>query len=220
MLEIELANESVVLLPQRALLWPRERTLFVADAHFGKDAAFRAGGLAVPDGTTGETLAVLDALIVRHGVARIVFLGDFLHARAARTPRTLDALAAWRATHPALDLTLVRGNHDRHAGDPPDPLGIAVMAEPHACGPFAACHLPAEVPGAYALAGHLHPAYVVRGRAHQSARLPCFLLGERCGVLPAFGRFTGMAPVGSRSGDRVFVIADDNVLPVPLSSIP
>jgi DNA ligase-associated metallophosphoesterase len=217
--ETDIGGETVALLPERALLWPRERTLFVADAHFGKDAAFRAGGLPVPDGTNAETLAVLDALIGRHGVARIVFLGDFLHARSARTPATLSALADWRERHAGVAVTLIRGNHDVHAGDPPAELGIETVAEPHPLGPFAACHEPGEVQGRYALAGHLHPAYVVRGRARQSARLPCFVLGRNCGVLPAFGRFTGSMPVTPRSGDRVFVVADDNVLPVPLSSL-
>ncbi len=216
-LETFLAGETVALLPQRALLWPRDGVLFVADAHFGKDAAFRAAGVPVPGGTTAGTLAVLDALLDAHDVAHLVFLGDFLHARAGRTPATLEALAAWRARRRGTAMTLVRGNHDRHAGDPPDVLAIETVPEPLRIGPFAACHEPAEIPGAYALAGHLHPAFVLRGRAHQSARLPCFLLGPRCGVLPAFGEFTGMHPVRPGPGGRVFVVADDNVLAVPLS---
>lgn len=216
--ETTLAGERVVLLPERALLWPREATLFVADAHFGKDAAFRASGVPVPAGTDLETLATLDALVARHGVSRLVFLGDFLHARAARTPATLAALAAWRARHLRVRMLLVRGNHDRHAGDPPAALAIGVAAEPHRLGPFAACHEPAVHEGAYALAGHLHPAYVVRGRARQAARLPCFVLGPRCAVLPAIGRFTGTYPVRPAPGERVFVVAGDAVMAVPLSS--
>lgn len=217
MIEIALGGELVALLPQRALLWPRRRALFVADAHFGKDAAFRAGGVPVPEGTTGETLAVLDTLVERHAVAHLVFLGDFLHARAGCTPRTLAALTAWRDRRRGVAMTLVRGNHDRHAGDPPAALGIEAVYEPHRIGPFAACHAPCEPAAGYGLAGHLHPAFVVRGRAFQSARLPCFVVGARCAVLPAFGRFTGMQPVRPRGDERVFVIADDAVLPVPLS---
>ena len=34
-LPITLAGEAVVLLPERALWWPRERALFVADVHLG-----------------------------------------------------------------------------------------------------------------------------------------------------------------------------------------
>jgi metallophosphoesterase superfamily enzyme len=37
---------------------------------------------------------------------------------------------------------LVRGNHDSRAGDPPASLGIRVVDEPFAVGPFAACHHP------------------------------------------------------------------------------
>jgi DNA ligase-associated metallophosphoesterase len=217
-LETTLAGETVALLPQRALLWPRGRTLFVADAHFGKAAAFRAAGVPVPRGTTAGTLAVLDALLDAHAVDHLVFLGDFLHARTGRTPATLDALAAWRERRGRLAMTLVRGNHDRHAGDPPLHLTIDTVPEPFLVGPFAACHEPAAIGGAYALAGHLHPAFVLRGRARQSARLPCFVLGDKCGVLPAFGEFTGMHPVRPRAGDRVFLVADDNVLAMPLSS--
>lgn len=214
-----LAGERVALLPERALLWPGEGTLFVADAHFGKDAAFRAHGLPVPDGTTAETLDVLDALVERHGARRVVFLGDFLHARAGRTPATLEALARWRCRRAALALVLVRGNHDRHAGDPPAALGIDVVAEPWRVGPFAACHEPAHGAGAYAVAGHLHPAYVVRGRAHQTARLACFVVGPHCAVLPAFGRFTGMHPVRPGPDQRVYVVAGDAVLRVPLLNV-
>jgi hypothetical protein len=35
------------------------------------------------------------------------------------------------------------------------------------------------------------------------------------GVLPAFGGFTGMHPVRPQPGERVFVIADDVVRPLP-----
>jgi metallophosphoesterase superfamily enzyme len=38
-------GEQLVLWPQKALSWPRTRTLLVADAHFGKDAHFRVSGI-------------------------------------------------------------------------------------------------------------------------------------------------------------------------------
>ena len=42
------------------------------------------------------------------------------------------------------------------------------------------------VDGAYVLAGHEHPVYVIASRA-DSVRVPCFRFAARCGVLPAFG---------------------------------
>jgi metallophosphoesterase superfamily enzyme len=59
------------------------------------------------------------------------------------------------------------------------------------------------VPGAYVLAGHLHPGVVLGGRAHDRLRLPCFHFGPRSGVLPAFGEFTGMHVVPAARRPRL-----------------
>jgi DNA ligase-associated metallophosphoesterase len=212
--EVELAGETLALLPERCALWVREGVLLVADAHFGKAATFRSLGIPVPRGTTADNLARLDAALARTSARRLVFLGDFLHAPRGRAPGTLEALAAWRERHPRLAVALVRGNHDRAAGDPPAALRFAAVAEPCAAGPFALCHEPREVRGTYALAGHVHPSYTVRGRADERLRLPCFWFGPRWGILPAFGDFTGTAPIVRAAGDRVFVVADDRVIAV------
>ena len=89
--------------------------LIVADIHFGKAAAFRAQGVPVPRGTTTQNLNALDELINACEAQHVLFLGDFLHARASHASATLDALHGWRARHKLIRLTLVRGNHDAHA---------------------------------------------------------------------------------------------------------
>ena len=65
-MRITVAGEALLLLPERAAYIERTRTLLIADAHFGKAAAFRAAGVLVPRGTTGGTLGRLDAVDVRH----------------------------------------------------------------------------------------------------------------------------------------------------------
>jgi len=40
-------GEELLLLPQRALWWPAQKTLLVADLHFGKAATLRAHGIPV-----------------------------------------------------------------------------------------------------------------------------------------------------------------------------
>ncbi|HWW70845.1 MAG TPA: hypothetical protein VN089_12960, partial [Duganella sp.] len=62
-LAIGLAGEQVLLLPEKALYWPREKMLIVADIHFGKAASFRALGVPVPGGTTADNLRALDGLL-------------------------------------------------------------------------------------------------------------------------------------------------------------
>ena len=204
-------GEQLVLLPERAVWWERTRTLLIADPHFGKAATFRSAGVPVPGGTTAGTLARIDAAIARTDPARLVFLGDFLHAREGKSAATVGALGAWREGQAALDVVLVRGNHDMRAGDPPSELRIRCVDAPMIDPPFAFVHHPAAVAGAYALAGHLHPSATMVGRGRQRERLPCFWFGAEWAVLPAFGEFTGLAGVEPVAGDRVFVIAGDVV---------
>ncbi|AWL06553.1 ligase-associated DNA damage response endonuclease PdeM [Massilia oculi] len=207
---VEVAGESLLLLPEKAIHWPRERMLIIADIHFGKAAAFRALGVPVPRGTTSENLAGLDALVAAHGARQVVFLGDFLHARAAHASSTQLAMLAWRQRHPDLALTLVRGNHDLHAGDPAAALGMTLVDEPHAIGPFAFCHHPGvDAPG-YGLAGHVHPVYVLATR-FDALRLPCFVVGEQGLILPSFGAFTGGHAVKPGPGDHIYVTSGDAV---------
>ncbi|CAG9180344.1 ligase-associated DNA damage response endonuclease PdeM [Cupriavidus pampae] len=209
------AGETLWLLPEHAIWWPARQMLLVADVHIGKAASFRALGQPVPPGTTASNLARLRALVMRHGARELVILGDFLHARAARTAAVLVALHDWRRALPAeLRITLVRGNHDLHAGDPPPELHIAVTPEPWIVGPFALCHAPGSSDLGYVLAGHLHPAFQLRGRGADAVRLPCFVLGEQGAILPAFGAFTGHATVRAAPAERVYVIGDGRVWPV------
>ena len=221
-LDVELAGVAARLLARRALWWPAEATLFVADVHLGKAETFRALGVPVPDGPTAATLRRLGELVDDCRARRLVVLGDLLHARPAQAPRTLDALRAWRRARAALHCVLVRGNHDDRAGDPPAELGIEVVDAPSRLGPFELCHEPAGAlapsgdgePG-YRLAGHVHPAVRLQGRAGDSVRLPCFALGAREAVLPAFGEFTGGWTLPRGGEARLYAIAGARVFEVP-----
>lgn len=215
MVTVDCGGESLVLLPQKAVWWPRLQTLLVADAHIGKAVSFRRLGVAVPRGTTTETLALVSELVERHGAQRIVFLGDFLHSARSHAASTLGAVARWRAAHAGLALLLVRGNHDDRAGDPPAALRFEVVDEPLVEGGLVLCHHPGVRPEGYVLAGHLHPCVSIGGRAHEHLRLPCFHFGAQVGVLPAFGSFTGMHPVRAAAGERLFAVADGSVVEVP-----
>lgn len=155
----------------------------------------------------------LDAMLARLPVAQIAWLGDLLHAREAHA--ALDALVAWRARHADVACTLVRGNHDRHAGDPPAGLHFNVVEEPWPIGPFALCHEPQVVPDCYVIAGHVHPGVVISGRAKDRLRLPCFRFGPTSALLPAFGEFTGLWTAPPEPGEALFAIANDRVWPLP-----
>ncbi|WP_374566960.1 ligase-associated DNA damage response endonuclease PdeM [Ideonella sp.] len=203
------------LCPERAAFWPDERVLLVADFHLGKAHSFRRLGVPVPGGTTEANLARLGALVDRWQASEVVFLGDFLHSTQARGGPGVPAFAAWREARPTLRLTLVRGNHDQRAGDPPPELGIGVVDEPHARGPWALCHHPQPRPGQAVLAGHLHPGALVGGTGFDRLCLPAFHGRGEVLVLPAFGEFTGTKAVVREPGDQCFVTDGVQVFRVP-----
>jgi uncharacterized protein len=211
---VPLLGETLWLLPERALFWEERRLLLLADPHWGKAASFRAGGIPVPGGTTRQGLTRLTRAVGLTRPDGVVILGDFLHARSGRAAETLRALMEWRAEHRRLDLLLVRGNHDRHAGDPPEALEIGCVNGPLAMGPFLLAHHPMGGAEGYGIAGHLHPTVRLTGPARERHRLPCFWFGRQGMVLPAFGEFTGGADVAPLPGDRVFVVADEEIVEI------
>jgi DNA ligase-associated metallophosphoesterase len=211
--EVVIAGERMLLTGARAIVWLARSALIVADLHIGKAAAFRARGLPVPHGTTGDTLERLSAAIERYGIARVYVLGDLLHARQSLPAATLAALRAWRDLYPALEVVLIRGNHDRNAGPPPRELRVDVYDEV-STGPFVLAHHPRPSERGYVLCGHLHPAIRISGRL-DSLRLPCYWLRETVGVLPAFGAFTGAWEIKPGPGDRIYALADERVFELP-----
>lgn len=215
MLATVVAGEKLQLYADRAMSWPRERTLFIADVHLGKAAAFRAGGVPLPGGVTATDLARLTALIERTEAQRIVVLGDFLHARSGRVAALDVAFRRWRRSHAAVQITLVRGNHDARAGDPPREWDVQCTGDPYALPPFFACHEPVALRTGYGLCGHLHPGIRLHGIGGETARLPCFVLGLQRAILPAFGRFTGLAMVTPAPGDTIVAIAGTRLFALP-----
>ena len=217
-LAIEHAGETLWLLPDKAIYWPGQHALLVADVHIGKAAAYRALHQPVPRGTTETTLARLDTLLHAYPVQTLIVLGDFLHARTARAPATMARLQAWRERHPALRVVLIRGNHDRNAGDPPGHLNIETVEEPWLVGPFALQHEPDPHPTHSVIAGHVHPACLLRGAGRQRLRLACFLMDEGVSLLPAFGEFTGGWTLERNVKGRLYVTGGGKVWALPPGS--
>jgi len=217
-LEATMESASLRLLPERAAYWADRSTLLVADVHLGKDATFRSQAVPLPLGSTSADLRRLGALVDRLAPERLLVLGDLYHAASGMTGETLDGFRDWRNDRSALDIVLVRGNHDRDAGASPADLGITERDGPLLEAPFAFRHMPAgregdATVGGYVVAGHRHPGRVVRS-GKERERLPCFHVTTRGLVLPAFSTFTGLMPIDPDPGDHVLVVAEDELVRV------
>jgi DNA ligase-associated metallophosphoesterase len=213
-------GHRLCLLSAKAAWLPERHMLLVADVHLGKALSFRRLGVPVPGGTTGDALARLSELLTTTGAHELVILGDFLHSADAQAPALQAQVRSWRIDHAHVAMTLVRGNHDDRAGDPPAALEFVLRDEPWTLPPpsdqasvpgLALCHHPRAVAGHQVLAGHLHPCVVLAGRARQRLRLPCFHFGPEVAVLPAFGGFTGMHSITRQASDQVFAVGGDGV---------
>ncbi len=219
MASLELAGAKLQLLPQRAVHWPAERTLFVSDLHLGKDAALRDGGLAVPPGSVEADLARLGGLIDACQARRVLVLGDLFHSARGLEQGAVAQLAAWAEQRPALELLLIRGNHDNKAGDPPAETRFRCVDEPFDVGSLALCHRPLPRLERPFLCGHLHPGFALHAAGGDKLRSPCFALLEGGLVLPSFGSLTGCHELKRHVPRRVWMVGPEQLFELPARAL-
>jgi uncharacterized protein len=214
---LNIGANKLLLLADKAMYWPQQKTLLIADIHFGKAAAYRALGQPVPHGTTNQNLQRLNFLLSQYPTEQLIFLGDFLHAPKSHASATLAALREWRTQHSSMRCILVRGNHDKHAGDPPADLNIETVDEPYLIGEFALQHIPAPHATHHVIAGHVHPTFRLLSQGRQRLILPCFYHQTNMTLMPSFGDFTGGVLMEDKEGAFICVTDGQCIWPVPTS---
>jgi DNA ligase-associated metallophosphoesterase len=216
-LEIESQGETLLLHPQRALFWPAQKILFVADVHVGKEHRFGRSGIAIPGGISDDVLAKLFALCEKAAAQRLIVLGDFMHSIPVEGESWLATLSHLLDKHPHLSMDIVAGNHDRLAGQVRIDPRVKWHAEELHLSPFVLKHEPDEHSEGFVLAGHLHPAWRLSQSRRSSIKAPAFWFRKHCAVLPAFGDFTGGVTVSADpSTDRIYLVGPECVVNVPL----
>lgn len=206
-------DQSLLLLPEKAIFWEEERTLIIADIHLGKVGHFRKAGIGIPKQIEQDDLALISDLIYEYKPVKILFLGDLFHSEMNND---WDWLVLWRSMFKEIEMTLVLGNHDilnpRFYTD----LSFNLCNSLH-LGPFLFSHHPIKVqdmsdPELYVICGHIHPGVTLRGKGRQMLTLPCFHFGAKQAIIPAFGKFTGKVCVKNIRGDKIFAVADNKVI--------
>lgn len=207
---IILGEEQFILSALRAVFWPKERLLILADMHLGKTGHFRTHGIPIPNKVMYDDLERLDLLIDRFTPEALVIVGDMFHHKFNKDIREFQK---WRNRHTQLPIRLVPGNHDVYLGTALADMGIVQTAEEYRVGAISFMHeMPASLKNERIISGHLHPGYSLKGKARQAVHLPCFIHSPRYLILPAFSKFTGLFNGYPRETDQVFYAMSEDKL--------
>jgi DNA ligase-associated metallophosphoesterase len=205
-------NNSFLLSAGRCIFWEEEKALILSDLHFGKTGHFRKNGIAVPQTIFKEDMQRLTAQVQYFKAEQLIIVGDLFHSHANKE---MELFLKWRNDFPQLSIQLVIGNHDILEEDWYDKADITCIKHQLQTGPFIFTHDKAEcnsVDDCYIFSGHIHPAVAIFGNAKQALKFPCFYFTKTYGVLPAFGRFTGMHTINQAKGDTVFALVENKIL--------
>ncbi len=207
-----------LLTPFRLAVHEPTATAVIADVHLGYREARQQTGDAVPLLDVSTQLSPLRQARARYVFDKLVVAGDLFERGVDRSllDRFLNALGELRVRFAGL----VPGNHDRgwEALQPTVPLFPAGMR----LGSWRVVHYEssaADVPTAIQqtsalqsskiVGGHWHPAVRYRGR-----RVPCYLVGPKHIILPAFSADAAGDVVAAPAGGnwRRFAISAARVI--------
>ena len=184
-------GEEFQLTSDRALFWPRERALLVADLHLEKASYYAKSGQLLPPYDSRATLERLALAIRETGARRVFTLGDNFHDSAGTERLEPHAAGMLDALTRAVDWVWITGNHDhameaKAGGSLAEELEIAGLVLRHRA-------RSGEVRPE--LSGHFHPRVQITIH-HRHIRRPCAVVSADdagCGrmILPAFGALTG-----------------------------
>lgn len=190
-MKITIRGEEIILSEKRALYWEREKALVIADVHLGKAAHFRQFGIPVPSSLLTADLERLTSLIAEFQPQQLIIVGDMFHHQNHNSD--IDTFASWRHSFDGLKIILVQGNHDRLKPLQYMHMDIELYKPNLSLHPFQFVHEYTEPNENYfSISGHIHPGVLLRGKAKQAMKLPCFAVNENQLVLPAFSLFTGL----------------------------
>ena len=189
-LEISLQKENFILSAGRALYWPAEKALIIADLHLGKTAHFRAHGLAIPATVLMEDLNRLAELIAEFQPQKLIIVGDMFHQKNINTD--IEYFRQWRFLFTELEIILIRGNHDKLKPEVYEELNIKTHQTLSLQGIDFIHEDTSKDQVGYTISGHLHPGVMLKGKGKQALKLPCFVVSKHQLILPAFSIFTGL----------------------------
>jgi DNA ligase-associated metallophosphoesterase len=202
--------------PDRSLFWEEENTLIITDLHLGKSGHFRKEGIAIPQKIYTTDLQRLMAALYLYKAERLIVVGDFSHSTMNKE---LDLFLRWRKDFSQLQIDLVKGNHDILEEQWYKDGDIIFHPWQLEIGKFCFRHEDKRhekkydaTKALYTFSGHVHPAYLLKGKGKQSLKFPCYYFKKDSCILPAFSHFTGNFLVTPQKEENVFAIVENAIM--------
>ena len=173
---------------------------------------------------TSETLQayVPDEEANDETVVEILTLNDWSHIRFEKRKlehknwnEEWEKLLNFLGFFPTTSFHLVVGNHDILPSEKYQNSSLKVHAHSLVLGSMLLSHEPTLPPeGFLTICGHIHPGILLKGRAKQRVRIPCFHYSDNVLVLPSFGNFTGLSLIKGEKNDFIWGISEDRLIPI------
>ncbi|MBX9897420.1 MAG: ligase-associated DNA damage response endonuclease PdeM [Qipengyuania sp.] len=199
MVPLSFAGEELLLTEGRAVYWPRERALLVADLHLEKASFFAQHGQPLPPYDSRETLERVALAIRETGARRVITLGDNFHDSKGATRLEPHACGMLEALTRAVDWVWITGNHDvGKDGSLAEARCGGTLVEEMELSGLILRHQAKKGETLPELSGHFHPRLQLTVEQRRIVR-PCAVVsanenadGSRSGrmILPAFGALT------------------------------
>ena len=190
MVPLSFAGEEFALVQGRALYWPREQALLVADLHLEKASWYATRGQFLPPYDSRETLERLALAIRETGARRVFTLGDNFHDSAGTERLEPHAAGMLAALVRATDWVWITGNHDASM----EAKSGGTLAEELEIAGLVLRHRAQKGETRPEMSGHYHPRVQLTVR-ERSIRRPCAVVSRGAGgdrmILPAYGALTG-----------------------------
>lgn len=191
MVPLSFAGQEMLLTAGRALFWPREGALLVADLHLEKASSYARHGSMLPPYDSRETLERVADAVRQTGARRVIALGDNFHDEGGTERLEPHAAGMLEGLTRALDWIWITGNHD---GEMSRTFGGTLAAELE-LGGVVLRHIARAGERGAEISGHFHPKLRINLRGRHIAR-PCAVVSRSEGggdrlILPAFGTLTG-----------------------------
>jgi DNA ligase-associated metallophosphoesterase len=206
--EIQLAEETFYLLPQKAMYRPLKRQLILSDIHLGKASHFRKQGIAMPLQSHLKDIDMLHFLLSTWEPLSLLILGDLFHSSYNKEWLWFKALLM---EHPRVQFILVEGNHDilnNELYTQPNLLKVKTLEEEK----LIFSHHQLEEYRKLNISGHVHPGIQLHGLAKQSMKLPCFYHNGKHFILPAFGSLTGLCFLEREDASDYYLIVNSGIV--------